>query len=66
METKKRNHYIYSIRYGGLTYTFVSDRNQVQQKHWFDKVHKAHVKYASILQELIKPQIIYGVNGTEE
>lgn len=48
METAKRNYYIYRFRYGGLNYTFVSNRTIVNQKRWFDKVHNACCKYNSI------------------
>jgi len=57
METKKRDYYLHRIRYGGIVYTFVTQRNFVQQKRWFDKIHKTCCNYRDIISEKIKPSI---------
>ena len=48
MKLLRKKQFIYTIKYDNKVYTFVSDRNLVQQKVWFDKVHSAVCRYENI------------------
>lgn len=58
MKLLRKQHYIYTIRYGGKTYTFTTSRTLPQQKLWFDKVHGAVSLYDNITYTKI-PQSRY-------
>jgi len=48
MKLLRKQRFIYTIKYANHIYTYVSDRNLIQQKVWFDKVHKAQCRYDNI------------------
>lgn len=59
MKLLRKQRFIYTIKYANKVYTFVSSRNLIQQKVWFDKVHNAQCRYDNISYVKI-PQSRYG------
>ena len=43
-----KHRYIYTILNNGKKYTFVTQRNIIQQKKWFDMVHNTVSRYENI------------------
>lgn len=48
MKLLRKQHYIYTMKYKGKTYTFVTSRTLPEQKIWFDKVYGGQSRYEDI------------------
>lgn len=48
MKLLRKQQFIYTVKYANKIYTFVTNRNLIQQKIWFDKIHDAQCRYDNI------------------
>ena len=53
MNIIRKQRYMYTVLYYGKNYTFVTDKNIILFKDWFDKVHSAVCRYENIKSDKI-------------